>query len=301
VLSVAEAFPILAVTNRAERATLRAARKMGRLHPAPAEPGAADDGLAVSRGDLEQLTACHRRPYDKIDWAPIAAGQPLAPPVRTHERGRIARRTLASYEPRWQERIFGDDGHRRRLLAGKVAEADHADEIAFRQLLAKVEAHNAEILLARGVLALDPRSIKQAVAARTQLASLTPGVNTLSLSRPAPNRVVVTVEAIQVEDVPYERMSGGDGRPPRREPIPEAERRRIHLAAICAASLRVGGEMAMLLPIDAVEVIVCCERSGERRSQPEPVLQIRIPNLAPKDPAWRRPVWTGRWRTASRP
>jgi hypothetical protein len=220
-----------------------------------------DDGLPICKADLERLTTCHRRPYDKLDWRRLAARARVALPVRTHQREKAARHALATWQPNWQERLFGDE-HRRRQLNNRVFEAAREDEVAFQKLYRAAETHNAETLIACKLLDLDVTAIREAVTLKTRLVEVCEGMNGVSLAQPGGDRVVAIVEAIQEADVPYERISEGDPRSARRELIPLAERRQIHLAAICAAGLRVGADLVSVMPVDAIEVLVCCEMGG---------------------------------------
>ena len=99
----------------------------------------------------------------------------------------------------------------------------------------------------------------------------------VSLAQPGGGRIVALVDAIQEGDVPYERITDGDPRTARRELIPTGERRQIHLAALCAAGLRVGADLVSILPAEAVEVVVGCETAapgGGRPLPPQPVIQL---------------------------
>lgn len=289
---VGEIIPILTTASRAERATMRAAREMARrradLHGRLAHIEL-KDGLAMTKPELERLVTCHRSPYQKMDWRSIAERQPVRPPPRTHEREKAARRALATYQPSWQERMFGDEPQRRRQMTSRVLEAAREDEIAYLKSRQAAELYNAEAMIARRVLELEPKAIKEAVGLKTQLAELKDGMNALSLARPGPGRVVAMVEAIQDGDVPYERITE-EARGARRELIPEAERRQIHLAALCALGLRVGAELVSVLPVQAVEVAIGCEMPNPQggKPTPQPVLQLLMTVKALTELKWQK-------------
>jgi hypothetical protein len=291
--SLGEVIPILATANRAERATMRADRAMARRHVEMHGRLAhieLKDGLAVTLAELEHLVTCHRTAYRRTDWRPLAARQPVAMPVRTHEREKAARHALVTWEPTWQERTFGGEAHRRRELTTRVHEAQHEDEVAFQKTFRAAQTYNAEALMARKVFELDPRAIRDAVALNTALAELSDGVNSIALAPPAQDRVVAVVDAIQEDDVPYERITDGDPHTARRELINPAERRQIHLAALSAAGLRVGAELVSVLPVEAVEVAVCCEipdPAGERPTC-QPVFQLLMTAKTMSDPDWKK-------------
>lgn len=277
--SVGDIMPVLTTASRAERATLRAAREMARRDAAQGRAGRVDldDGLAMSTRQLDRLTGAHRIAYETLDWRRLAAREPLPFPVRTHERERAARHALATYQPSWHDRLLAEEAHRRRQLTWKVAEAASADEAAFQRAYRAVEAQNAETLFARRLVNLDPQAMKEAILRRSKLAELTDCMNSLGLAQPSAGRVVAVVDGLQFGDMPLERIavSAAGGA----EPIPIAERRRMHLANVCATALRVGAELVSVLPLHAVEVVVECD--AEPRG---PILQLlmtaeRLANL----------------------
>lgn len=288
--SLGQVHPILTTASRAERATLRAAREMARRQAErdPHAHVALDDGLAVNKAGLERLTASHRSEYRKLDWCEVAERELVALPVRAHEREKAARRALATWQPSWQDRMFGDEAHRRRQLTAKVLEAAREDEIVFQKAYRAAEAHNAEIVMARKLFDLDPRAIKDAVNAKTRLPQVREAMNGVGVALPGEGRLVVVVDAIQEGDVPHERLAEGDARQRKHELISLTERRQIHLAAVCSVALRVGADLAALLPLEAVEVVVNCEPPGAgARSEPIPVLQLMVTAKALKERDWK--------------
>lgn len=279
--------PILTIVGRTERATMRAAREMARRQAErdPANVAPLDDGLALTSAGLERLTACHRTSYRKADWRVLAERELVVLPVRTRELEKAARRALATWQPRWQDRMFGDEAMRRRQLAARVMDAAREDESAYLKAHRAAQAHNAETLLARGLLELQPAAIKDAVATKTRLSETGQPMNTLGVALPGARRVVAVVEVLQEGDIPYERVEGDRLR---RTPIPPSERRRIHLAAVCSAGLRVGADLAAILPVEAVEVVVTCEPPGASRTEPRPVMQVLVTTAALSEQPWAK-------------
>jgi hypothetical protein len=293
--SLGEIVPILITASRAERATTRAAREIARRDAqsdaqSSRSRGGAADGLAVTRAELERMVTCHRAPYRKLDWRPLAARDPVAPPARTSEKEKAARRALATYEPSWQERMFGDEAQRRRQHTNRVFEAAREDEAAFQKARRAVEALNSETLLARRLMELDAKAIKEAIALKTRLIELREGMNGAALAHPGGGRVLAIVDAIQEGDVAWERIVELEPRGQRREPIPALERRQLHLAAMCAAGLRVGAELVSLLPVEAVEIAVGCEMPDPNggRPAPQPVMQLLMTDNAVAGLDWRK-------------
>lgn len=151
----------------------------------------------------------------------------------------------------------------------------HEDLATFQQACTAVAIHNTEVLTARKLLDGDAIATREVITLNTRLAELRDGMNSLGLAVPD-ERLVAVVEAIEEDDVPYERIRGSDPHSARREPIPLGERRQIHLAALCATALRVGAELVGVLPEEAIEVVVVVEMLGNDRirSTPRPVLQL---------------------------
>jgi hypothetical protein len=288
-----EPFPIVAVANRAERATMRAAREIARRQAEQQGRTAhieLRDGLATTRPELERLTTCHRSSYQKLDWRAIATRSPVAPPMRTHERERAARHALTTWQPGWQDRMFGDEAQRRRELTARVGEAQREDEMAFQQACQAAAIANTEALIAQQLCGLEPKAIKDAVALKTKLVELREGVNSISIAKSPDRRLIALVDAIQEGDVPHEWITDGDPRTVRRELIPLAERRQIHLAALCAAALRVGADLVCVVPVEALEVAVCCELPDPQggRATSQPVIQLRMTSKSVRELAWMK-------------
>lgn len=286
--SSAEVLPILTMGSRAERATMRAAREMARrdaVHQSRMAHIELNDGLAITQPELERLLTCHRSPYQKLDWRLIATRPAVAMPVRTQERERAARQAVAG----WHDRMFGDEAQRRREQASRVLEAQREDELIYQQAYRAAEMHNAEVLISRKLIDFDPKALKDAVALKSRLTELRDGVNSIALAMPGNGRVMALVEAIQEGDIAYERIVEVEPRA-RRELIPQAERRQIHLAALCAAALRIGAELVGVLPVEAVEVAVGCEMPDPNggRPTPQPVLQVLVTARHLRELGWMK-------------
>jgi len=161
-----------------------------------------------------------------------------------------------------------------------------ANEAAYQQACAAVAIHNGELLTARKLLDGCAITTREVITLNTRLAELKDGMNSLGLAVPD-ERLVAVVEAIEEDDIPYERINGS-GTGARREPIPLSERRQIHLAALCATALRVGAELVGVLPEEAIEVVVHFQMlSDDRQSTNQrPVLQLRMTAKALAELDW---------------
>ena len=248
--SLGEVFSILRTANRAERAILRS----------------------------DRLMAHRRRPEARLAHLDHSDGLAITMPelermtaCHRGEHHRMDWRPIAA----------------RALAATPVR--NHEGEAAFQQACAKVAIYNTEILTARKLIEGDAVVTREVITLNTKLAELREGMNSLGLAAPEEDRLVAVVDAIEEDDVPYERITEGDLRTARREPLSLGGRRQIHLAALCATALRVGAELVSVLPEESVEVVVHvdkpCTEGG--RPLPTPVLQLLMTAEALKDPAWK--------------
>lgn len=248
--SLGEVFPILRTANRAERAILR----------------------------TDRLMAHRRRPEARLAHLDHSDGLAITMPelerMTTCHRGQRQRmdwRPIAA-----------------RPLAA-TPQRTHEGEAAFQQACAKVAIYNTEILTARKLLEGDAVVTREIITLNTKLAELREGMNSLGLAAPEEDRLVAVIEAIEEDDVPYERITEGDLRTARREPLSLGGRRQIHLAALCATALRVGAELISVLPEEAIEVVVHVDKpcADGGRPVPTPVLQLLMTADALKDPDWK--------------
>jgi hypothetical protein len=235
--SLGEVFPVLRTAARAERAMVRS----------------------------DRLMAHRRRPEARLAHLEHNDGLAIAMPeleaLTTCHRGEyrrvdwrpIAQRPMAATPPRTP-----------------------AGAAAYQQACAQVAHYNTEILTARKLLEGDAVAAREVITLSTRLAELRGSMNSLGLAVPEEHRLVAVVEAIEEDDVPYERLTSGDLRTARREPLPLAERRQIHLAAICALALRVGAEVVGVMPEPEIEVVVLVDKPCDDRGRPtpQPVLQL---------------------------
>lgn len=248
--SLGEVFPVLRVAARAERAMVR----------------------------TDRLMAHRRRPEARLAHLEHSDG-------------------LAITTPELEELILCHRGQYDRVDWRPIAERPlaatpvrtPAGEAAYQQACAQVARHNTEVLTARRMLDGDAIAAREVITLNTRLPSLRRSMNGLGLAAPEEHRLIAVVEAIEEDDVPYERITTGDLRTARREPIPLAERRQIHLAALCALALRVGAELTAILPEPEIEVVVLADKRcpGSGRPVPRPLLQLLMTADALKRPDWK--------------
>lgn len=235
--SLGEVFPVLRTAARAERAMVR----------------------------TDRLMAHRRRPEARLAHLEHNDGLAITMPelealttCHRGERRRVDWRPIAA-----------------RPLAATPVRTPQG-EAAFQQACARVALYNTEILAARKLLDGDAVAAREVITLNTRLAELRGSMNGLGLAVPEEHRLVAVVEAIEEDDVPYERVTSDDLRTARREPLSLAERRQIHLAALCALALRVGAELVGILPEPEIEVAILVDKpDGDGgRPTPRPVLQL---------------------------
>lgn len=248
--SLGEVFPVLRVVARSERAILR----------------------------TDRLMAHRRRPQARLAHLEHSDG-------------------LAITMPELEELVLCHRGQYLRVDWRPIAERPlaatpvrtPAGEAAYRQACAQAAHYNTETLTARRLLDGDAVAAREVITLNTKLSTLRRSMNGLGLAVPEEHRLIAVVEAIEEDDVPYERITPGDLRTARREPISLPERRQIHLAALCALALRVGADLTALLPEPEIEVVMLadqrCHDSG--RPRPRPLLQLLMTADALKRPDWK--------------
>jgi hypothetical protein len=248
--SLGEVFPILRTASRADRAILRSDRAM----------------------------AHRRRPEARL--ARLEQHDGLAITMAELER-------LTTCHRGQHHRLDWRPIAARPLAATPVR--THETEAAFQQACASVALHNTEILTARKLLEGDAVATRDVIIRNSRIAELRDGMNGLGLAAPEEDRLVAVIEAIEEDDVAYERITDGDPRSARREPLSLGGRRQIHLAALCATALRVGAELVGVLPEPAIEVVVHVDMPapGGGRPVPTAVLQLLMTAEALKDPDWK--------------
>lgn len=248
--NLGEVFPILKTANRAERAILRGDRAMAYRQHSEAR---------LAHLDLNDGLAIRQPELERLTTC-----------HRIQHR-RLDWRAIAA----------------RPLAATPVR--THEDQAAFNQACTAVAIHNTEVMTARKLIEGDAVATREVITLNTRLAELREGMNSLGLAVPEEDRLVAVVDAIEEDDVPYERIRGSDSHTARREPIPLGERRQLHLAALCAAALRVGAELVGVLVEEAIEVVVVVEMLSDDRTQshPRPVLQLLMTTEALNKLDWK--------------
>jgi hypothetical protein len=283
-----EIAPILSLSSGAERAALRAERAFQRRERRYGRKAHLDfdDGLVLTPDGADRLAGCHRARYVATDWRVLAERPEIVVPPCSKRREKAARRLLAEYEPSWQHRMFAEEANRRRELTDQVLAAAHADALEHRNAVQAAAEHNAQTARARRVMAFDTETLQELVA-QGPLSSLHDSLNSVGLARPAADRVVAVLDLIQEDDVPTEQITSRNPTAARRELIADSDRRRLHLSAVCAAALRVAGELVGLLPVERLEMVAACETSGVLgASVRTPILQFRLSRDMVERMAW---------------
>ena len=236
---------------------------------------AAADAAEAYERLVELLTACHRVPFQRMDWASTAQAEAPHDPPYSDARERAAAEALAAYRPGWFARTFGlAEGQRAKLKIG-VDRARAADAEAHRLACEDAAQQRDEILLAREIVARKSKAMLAAVNAHGKFdQAAIEGVNILAIE----GRVVAVVDALELEDMPSHSVSLLQSGKMSRKPLAAGKRLELHRDNICSAAVRVAIEFLRILPIDAVEVLMQPDLldRGSGHITPQPVLYARI-------------------------
>jgi hypothetical protein len=275
------ATPIIAPPNRIDRATRRALRDKERKERAV---GARDAEAAVAalEARLEQLTRLHCVAYARKDWNEAARQTLVEPSVKPHAKEQAARRALANYVPGIIDSLFGLEADKRRRLNERVLEAAREDAVLYAKAKKAADDHNLDINLAPGVLAMDPESIETALRAHLPVAELAPAVEGLLFACPAPGKLTVYLELLELDALPDEVCTPGPAGEIVFGPMPASQRYELQLLNACSAALRVAVETLAQVPVDAVEILARCHlfNPATRELEPYPVLYLKAPHEA---------------------
>ena len=276
---------IIPAWNRIDRATKKVVRERERRDRAAQRAKKPEAGeAAVARHDalLEQLTRPHCVKYERKDWNEIARRGMVEAAPKSTARELAARKALARYEPGVIDSLFGLGKDRRRELAAKVMAAAKADQAAHEKAKRAADAHNADVAAAAGVLAMDLIALESTLKANFDRDALGAALEGFAIAQPSPGRFIVFIDALEADAMPDETCQVGPNGQAIYMPLPEANRQEIHLANICAISLRVGVDVLGTVGVEAVEVLTRCHlpnRVGDGTAQ-HPVLYVKLPHAA---------------------
>ena len=273
---------IIATMSRVDRATKKALRERERKAREGVKRSTAPV-LAARYEDLfEQLTRAHCVKYERRNWREIIETGPVEPAVRANALEKKARHALANYRPGVIDGLLGLQADRRRALAGKVLEAAKKDAELFAQAKRNAELHNLDLGLAEAVMALDFGAIEAALKAHLPVAELAPILEGLGIDMPAPGKLVVHLDVLELDAMPDESVGLSDNGRSVHAYLSLAARREMHLTNVCAAVLRVGVEVMSVVPIDKIELLARGFLPGRTRDglEQHPILHVRLSHEA---------------------
>lgn len=251
---------------------------------------AAADAAEAHEHLLDLLTGCHRVSFQRMTWSLLAAETPPQDPAHSDAREAVAQKALSAYAPGWFARTFGLAEGRRRTLRAAVDAARAADADAHGRACEEAARRRDEILLARDIVALKSGAMLDAVSAHAKLdEAAIEAVNVLALD----GRVIVVVDALELEDMPSHSVSLLQSGKMSRKPLAPGKILELHRDNICAAAVRVAAEFLRVLPVEAVEVLMETDLldRGSGHIVAQPVLYARVTaqalasvNLALADP-----------------
>lgn len=280
---------IIATMNRIDRATKKALRDRERKERPTAKRSTSPTVANAYEALFEQLTRAHCVGYERLDWNEIATRGLVEPAIRRNELELKARHKLATYQPGLFDALFGNGADRRRALAEKVLEAAKKDAELYAQAKHNAEVHNLDVNLAGSVMALDLNAIETALKAHVPVQSLAKVLEGFAVTMPAPGKLVVYIDALELDAMPDESIDIGENDRSVYRPLPEGLRYEMHLANVCAVTLRVGLEVMQVVPVDAVDIVTrCCLPNRRGDVEQHPVVHVKLPHHALKAMDMRR-------------
>ncbi|OYU37305.1 hypothetical protein [Novosphingobium sp. PASSN1] len=151
--------------------------------------------------------------------------------------------------------MIGRERKVRERLSEAIAAARGEDDAVHAAREQTVAQRNAEIELAKRVVARDPDALFSALEEHSSLGDLpfaVEGIDTLFID----NRIVAIVDGLDVEDIPEESASLLKSGKASFKAIPLGKRHELHRDALCSAAVRVALEFLTVLPLDFVEVLM---------------------------------------------
>lgn len=273
---------IIPTMTRIDRATKRAMRERERKDRAadrakrseiPPEKAVAYDRL------LQRLTRAHCVKYARKDWGEIARRGYVQPLPRKHDREKAARRALYNYQPGLIDALFNNGKDRRRELVARVLSAAKADLEEYEKGKRQAEAHNTDVAVAAGVLALDLTAIESTLKANLDFAALRPALEGFAVAQPSAGRFIVYIDALELDAMPDEAcVLAPGGLRAACAPLPAANIQELHLSNVCSISLRIGVEVLSAVGVDSVEIVTRCHLpAGDgRETQQHPILYVKL-------------------------
>ncbi|MDP3854753.1 hypothetical protein [Phenylobacterium sp.] len=275
--------------NRIDRATKKALRDRECKERANGRRSTAPELAARYDALFETLTRAHCVPYERMDWHEIAGAGMVEPAVRANALEQKARRALANYQPGIIDGLFGLGQDRRRALAERVLEAAKKDAENYARAKRAADVHNLDVGLAAAVLALDIGAIEQALKAHIPAAEFTPILEGLGVHMPAPGKLVVYVDCLEYDAIPDEAVEIGDTGRAVFVALPPEVRQEMHLANVCATTLRVAVEVLAVVPLDMIDVVARCFLvKGRGEAEQSPVVHVKVTHQALKAMDLRR-------------
>jgi hypothetical protein len=277
---------IIATMTRIDRATKRAMRERDRKDRATGREkrgeAAPDKAVAYDRL-LQRLTRAHCVKYERKDWNEIARRGYVQPLPRKNDREKAARRALHNYQPGLIDSLFNNGKDRRRELVARVLSAAKADLEEFEKGKRQAEAHNTDVAVASGVLALDLTAIESTLRANLDFPALRAALEGFAITQPSPGRFIVYIDALELDAMPDEAcVLAPGGLRAAYAALPPANVQEMHLSNVCSISLRVGVEVLSVIGVDSVEVVTRCHlpTPDGRDTQQHPVLYVKLPHAA---------------------
>ncbi len=153
-----------------------------------------------------------------------------------------------------------------------------ADEADFLSRKAADEAHAEEIAFAQKVVAHQPDALARALERHSDLERLPFSAEEVEVRFMPDGRLIAMVDSLDFDDMPEQSVTLLQSGKASFKPLARARVLELHRDAICSGAVRVALECLMILPLEAVEVVMQTDLldPGSGHIEGRPVLYLRV-------------------------
>lgn len=251
-----------AAARATERDSRRRQRELERRQPLMAHAGELKRSAFASerqQNHLARLATVHHDCSGRVDWAAMAAAPEPVALVRAGKLEAAALSRRDGYQPGFADMLFGrEQAHRRQLqdavdFARAKDEAEHGRAMeAFRR--ARDDWRDGREMALR-VLSHEPQALLEALQEANPFAEIAELGSDVLLEFRSDHPGAIFAEI---------RVNGASVMP---KALPAADASRIYRDYVCGIALRVGREIAALLPLDPIHVTAV---------DPQQVLSVQV-------------------------
>jgi len=207
---------------------------------------------------IEIIQSLHKECCDRVDWEYIAGSSEPEKPKNTKACESTARREYEGYKPGFIDRIFKQEGKKRKNLSEKILEAVKADEVKYQAALANWEANvnewKEQVSTARLLLNGDGEAKLKAIKELDPFSEISALGSSVSFSVGAQGLVEATINIHGKDIVPSDIKCLLKSGKLSVKKMPQGRFNEIYQDYVCSCILRVGNELFSVLPESMVIV-----------------------------------------------